>query len=226
MAQSVPQDLRLLAGKMAFASCSGRYSAWVARNSPAPSADDFEMDAVLPNPWQTVAPIVAFEDEHLRVRRDRVIQPDGSQGTYTFVELPAPIVVVLPLDDDDGTYLVRQWRYPWGRHSWEVPSGHCASGEAPETAARRELVEETELAAMRWEAFGTIQSTALFPNPSHLFLARGLRTVAGVARDAGEQDLIVRRFPFAAAVAAVMDGRISHALSVVALLKAARLLGL
>jgi hypothetical protein len=57
----------------------------------------------------------------------------------------------------------------------------------------------------------------------HLYLARGLRPTQGVhQRDGAEGDLIVRAVPLELAVAAAMDGRIVHAISVAGLLRAAR----
>ena len=42
-----------------------------------------------------------------------------------------------------GSLLVRQWRHAVGRALWEIPAGTLSRGEDPETAARRELAEET-----------------------------------------------------------------------------------
>src|SRR5437870_3374944 len=88
------------------------------------------------NPWRTCSSSVVFENSHLRLRQDAVIQPDGASGTYTYIELPWPIVVIVPVTDDGQVYLVRQWRYPWGRNSWEIPAGHAEADEEPLYAAQ------------------------------------------------------------------------------------------
>jgi ADP-ribose pyrophosphatase len=60
----------------------------------------------------------------------------------------------------------------------------------------------------------------------HLFLARELSPVKHEhVREGTERDLIARRVPLAEALAAAMDGRIAHGLSVVGVLRAARRLG-
>ena len=45
--------------------------------------------------------------------------------------------------------LVRQWRYPLGRETLEIPAGTRAPGEAPEVTAARELEEEAGMRAGR-----------------------------------------------------------------------------
>src|SRR5262249_40758856 len=91
------------------------------------------------NPWQTRASRVAFDNGRLRVREDEVVQPDGKPGAYTYVELPDPVVAIVPVTDDGRVHLVRQWRYPWRQNSWEIPAGRCEPNEPPLRAAQREL---------------------------------------------------------------------------------------
>jgi len=124
-------------------------------------------------------------------------------------------------------YLVRQWRYPWQRNSWEIPAGHGEPNEAPLDGARRELAEEVGLYADTWESLGTAFSSASFTARYHLFLARELKPVTTThPRDGAEEDLIARPIPLTEAIQAAMDGRIEHGISVVGLLRAARRLGL
>ncbi|MBI2756674.1 MAG: NUDIX hydrolase [Chloroflexi bacterium] len=175
------------------------------------------------NPWTTIESRVIWESDRLRLRDDRVLQPDGAPGQYTFVEIPNAVVAVVVMDDDGFTYLVRQWRYPWGCNSWEIPAGHAEGGESPLDAARRELAEEVGLQAREWETLGIGHSSAVVAADYHLFLARGLdRAADAFHRDGAEEDMRVARVPLAVAVDAAMDSTITHAFSVVGLLRAAR----
>jgi ADP-ribose pyrophosphatase len=178
------------------------------------------------NPWQTESSRVVFDDGRLRLFQDRVIQPDGQTGAYAYLEVAMPIVGVVPIDEDSNVYLVRQWRYPWGHNSWEIPSGGADDGEEPLAAARRELAEEASLAALEWSPLGSGYSSASIRSHWHFFLARGLQHVTTHQRDASERDLIARRVPLHAAIEAALDGRIAHGMSVVGLLRAARRLGI
>jgi 8-oxo-dGTP pyrophosphatase MutT (NUDIX family) len=179
------------------------------------------------NPWQTLSTNVVYDNGRLRLREDRVIQPDGSSGRYTFIEIPWPVVAVVPVAaDGQSVYLVRQWRYPWGRNSWEIPAGTCEPGEEPLQGARRELAEEIGMHAATWHALGVGMSSATLAARYHLFLARDLAPANGhYPRDGAEGDLIVRAVPLAAALQAASDGRIVHAITVAGLLRAARHLG-
>ncbi len=185
------------------------------------------LDLSGPNPWQTESSRIVFDNGRIRLRDDVVVQPDGRPGRYTFVELPWPVAGIVPLTEAGEVYLVRQWRYPWQRNSWEIPAGHAEAGESPLEAAARELAEEVGLRADDWQVLGSGYSSASFTAYYHLYLARGLSaTDSSVSREGAEDDLITCRLPLAEAVEAVMDGRIVHSMSSVALLRAARRLGL
>jgi 8-oxo-dGTP pyrophosphatase MutT (NUDIX family) len=180
-----------------------------------------------PNPWQTQSSRVVYDNGRLRVREDEVTQPDGEPGSYTYLELPWPVVAIVPVSETGHVYLVRQWRYPWRRNSWEIPAGQGEPNESPLQGAQRELAEEVGLKADAWEPLGTGYLSAAFNARYHLFLARGLSAASDEhQRDGAEHDLISRHIPLADAVDAAMDGRIQHTTSVVGLLRAARRLGL
>jgi 8-oxo-dGTP pyrophosphatase MutT (NUDIX family) len=187
----------------------------------------FELDGA--NPWLTTTTRVVFDNGRLRLRDDSVVQPDGHPGRYAYLEVTSPVVAVVPVDDDMQVYLVRQWRYPWRRNSWEIPSGGGEDGEAPIDAAKRELAEEVGMDAIEWQSLGGGYSSATIDSHWHFFMARGLRLRPpgqAVTKDGAEHDLIVGRVPFQEAVAAAMDGRIAHGMSVVGLLRAARRFGI
>ena len=185
------------------------------------------LDLAGPNPWRTCSTRVVYDNGRLRLCEDEVIQPDGEPGSYTYLELNGLVVAIVPVDDDGHVYLVRQWRYPWRRNSWEIPAGHGEPAETPLAAAQRELAEEVGLQAESWQPLGSGFSSAALNARYHLYLARGLSPSAdGHTRDGAEQDLLARRLPLAEAVDAAMDGRIEHGMSVVGLLRAARRLGI
>jgi 8-oxo-dGTP pyrophosphatase MutT (NUDIX family) len=178
------------------------------------------------NPWHTQSRRIVFDNGRLRLCEDLVLQPDGEPGSYTYLELPWPVVAIVPVSDDGCVYLVRQWRYPWQRNSWEIPAGHCEPDEQPLLGAQRELAEEVGLEAAAWEPLGNGFSSAALNARYHLFLARGLSPARpGHQRDGAEHDLIARPVPMTEAIEAAMDGRIEHSMSVVGLLRAARRLG-
>jgi 8-oxo-dGTP pyrophosphatase MutT (NUDIX family) len=179
---------------------------------------DLELDG--PNPWKTLDTQVVWEDSYYRVRQDDAIQPDGRRTVYSYIEA-REFAVVVPITDQRTTFMVRQWRYTWGRNSWELPAGICETGEAPADTAVRELAEETGLIAASWTSLGISYNSAAFNKPYHIYLAEGLSpTLEGNHRDGSERDMIVREVPYEQAMEAAANGTILHAPTVTALVRA------
>lgn len=156
--------------------------------------------------------------------RDQVVWPGGDAGEYVFLRAPDSVFMV-PLDGAGRTTLVRQWRYPWGESSWEVPAGTLEKGEDPLAGAHRELAEEAGLEAAEWTQLGVVHGSAVLDNRQHLFLAQGLKLVES-ALEAYERDLISLQLPLAEALDEALSGGIAHSGSIAALTRAARHLGL
>src|SRR5437773_2686581 len=103
------------------------------------------------NPWTTLSRRPVYENAWIAVREDQVIRPDGAPGIYGVVHYKNVAIGVLPIDEQGRVWLVGQYRYTLGVYSWEIPEGGGAPGESREETARRELREETGLAAGRLE---------------------------------------------------------------------------
>ncbi len=167
------------------------------------------------NPWRTLGSRQVYENPWISVREDSVIRPDGEPGIYGVVHYKNKAVGVLPVEDDH-VYLVGQYRYPLRRYSWEIPEGGCPEGEEPLRAARRELREETGLEAKSWRRLGEAYlSNSVADEYAVWFLATDL--VPGEPQTEGTEVIGVRRVPLREVVAMAMDGRITDALSVLAL---------
>jgi 8-oxo-dGTP pyrophosphatase MutT (NUDIX family) len=167
------------------------------------------------NPWRTLDSRRVYENPWISVREDRVIRPDGEPGIYGVVHYKNTAVGVLPVDDDH-VFLVGQYRYPLERYSWEIPEGGCPEDEDPLGAARRELREETGFEAGSWRRLGdAFLSNSVADEYAVWFLATDL--VAGVPQNEGTEVIGVRRVPLRDAVVMAMDGRITDALSILAL---------
>jgi ADP-ribose pyrophosphatase len=124
----------------------------------------------------------------------------------------------LAVDDDGSLILIRQWRYPLDRYSIEIPAGRIEPGDDPEVTARRELEEETGLRASRVEPLAEVNSGPGFTTERlYIYLATGL---APTSQSLDEDERVeIIRMSMDEALAAVDDGRIDDAKTVIAILR-------
>jgi ADP-ribose pyrophosphatase len=157
-----------------------------------------------------------FAGRLLRVRRDVVRLPDGSESVREYIRHPGAVAVVA-LFDDDRVLLERQFRYPHGREFIELPAGKLEPGEPHAETARRELLEETGYVASSWTRIGLINPSIAYTDETiELYLARGLEK-REAKLDAGEF-LEVLTPSFDEVLAMLRDGRITDAKTVAGLL--------
>lgn len=144
----------------------------------------------------------------------------GEKGWHTYQVVRHPGgVAVLPLHADGTVTLISQLRPAAGSAMIEAPAGRLAPGEEPAACGRRELAEETGLAAERLDPLGTIHtSPGVFDEVIHLFLATGLSETEALPEP--YEDIATIRLPLAEAVAMAMDGRISDGKTIAILCRA------
>ncbi len=176
-------------------------------------------------PWTTLSSTPVYRNRWIAVREDRVGLPDGRTTIYGVVT-GAPAVGVLPFLDGDTVLLVRQYRYVAGRPTWEMPTGAVDAGESLEAAAQRELAEEIGYGAGRLERVASFDtSKSILDERAHLFLATDLTPVdiTTLAHRPDEAEFITARpFPFAEVLRMVLAGDVADAMTIIAVLLAAR----
>lgn len=169
------------------------------------------------SPWQRLSSREIYKNDWIRLREDKVITPGGAPGIYGVVEAH-PALAIVPLSDDMHTYLVGQYRYTLDVYSWEVPEGGGLPDETPLQGAKRELMEETGLAAEKWTFLDTLYTSNSFTNEiGYVFLAEGLKYKT--ARPDHTEELQLRKLPFKDAWQMTLDGEIKDALAVIALMR-------
>lgn len=87
------------------------------------------------------------------VAKVHVKLPDNRERDYDLVE-HGDSVTILPLDDDGNIYFVTQHRIGAERTLLELPAGVLDDDEPPLSAAKREIREETGMAANHFRKLG------------------------------------------------------------------------
>jgi ADP-ribose pyrophosphatase len=87
--------------------------------------------------------------------------PSGREHEVAIVR-HRPCVVLIPFEADGRVVLVRQYRAPLDRETWEFPAGSIDAGESADDAARRECEEEIGRVPRHVQRLG-----AWFPTPGY-----------------------------------------------------------
>lgn len=150
---------------------------------------------------------------------DVVKLPNGAVTMREVVHHPGGVCVAA-VDDAGLVAMVRQYRYPFQTHLWELPAGKLEDGEEPLPAAQRELSEETGLEAERWQLLGQIYTSPGFSTETlYIYLATGLRQ--GAAHPDPNELLDVEKWPLQTLLERIAAGEIQDAKTVVGGLRAA-----
>lgn len=166
-----------------------------------------------------------YDGAVLHVVRDEVELPNGKHA-YREMCLHIGAVCVIPITDDGRVVMERQFRYAHGRVFFEIPAGKLDSpDEDPLSAARRELLEETGAIAEKMTYLGRLDTTpALINEKIHMYLAEGL---SFGERSLDEDEFLdVELVPLSELVEMVMHGEICDGKTQIAVLKAARIIGI
>lgn len=168
--------------------------------------------------WKKHHSRTVFENDWMAVLEDRVTNPGGGENLYGHIHFKNVAVAILPVDEKGHTRLVGQSRYTLGAYSWELPMGGAPLHEPPVDAARRELEEETGLVAGELvELMRLHLSNSITDELGIAFIATDLS--AGTLQHEDTEDITVRSLPVDEAVQMALDGEITDALSVAALLR-------
>lgn len=167
--------------------------------------------------WKKLSSRIVYDNPWMLVHEDRVINPAGKEVVYGYCESKSNAVYVVPLDEDNNTYIVRQFRYPTGKESWECVAGGT-DGQPVEVAAKRELLEEAGVQATEIIELGTMDVANGISNFQGTFcIARGLTKITDQL-DPTDGILEAKKLPLSEVQQKILSGEIHCSQSIAAFL--------
>jgi ADP-ribose pyrophosphatase YjhB (NUDIX family) len=173
---------------------------------------------------RTLEPRRVYENAYVEVYDDRVIFPDGHEGTYYYSRWKAPYGVGIVAVADRSVLLVRSYRYAEQGYALQIPLGFGSAHRTPSEQAATELREETGLEATGFEPLVRVGGAYA----THVFMARvDDPTAATAARQEATEDIIGFEWvPIAELTPAGLAARgVNEAITLASLLAARMTLG-
>ena len=163
-------------------------------------------------PWPCIRSQFERSYRVFSIRTDTTISPrTGIQDDFYVIETK-DWVNIIPLTIDQQVVMVRQYRHGLKKVTLEIPGGLVDTGDTPEEAAARELLEETGFQAEEVVQIGASNpNPAIFNNRCYTFIARNVIKVQDPKPDQTE-DIEVVLIPLADIPELIRKGEIDHAI--------------
>lgn len=185
-----------------------------------------KMDNETDRPWKMLSTREVYDNAWIHVTEDEVINPGGGKSIYGKVSFKNLAIGIIPLDEENNTWLVGQHRYTLDAHSWEIPMGGGPLEIDKLESAKRELKEETGLDAANWtEVMKIHTSNSVTDEVGYVFLAQNLTEGENSLEDT-EEDLELKKIHISEVLRMIDEGEITDSLSVAGILKVCRILNL
>ncbi|WP_028322137.1 NUDIX hydrolase [Desulfatiglans anilini] len=165
-----------------------------------------------PKHWEVLSSILDRSYRVFSIRTDRARSPRTAKAHDFFVLESSAWVNIIPLTSNGEVVLIRQYRHGIRDVTLEIPGGLVEAGDTPETAALRELREETGYHAGKAVELGTVHpNPAIQNNICYTYLANDV-IPAGHQEQDDKEDIQVLLKPIEEVPALIRQGAITHAL--------------
>ena len=177
-----------------------------------------------PSPHAGTASQVVWSGRIVDMVKDHVIVVEGQEPVVReYTRHPGAVAVVVLRGESGGEEILleRQYRHPVKALLWEIPAGLLdIPGEDPRVAAQRELAEEADLVAKRWDVLvDYFTSPGGSTEPLRIFLARDLRDAdEAFDREDEEATMEYAWVGLDDALTMVLDGRLHNPSAVIGVL--------
>lgn len=152
-----------------------------------------------------------------QVRYDWLENPRNQKTVKAVVLETDDWVNIVAVTPQKQIVVVKQFRFGTARISTEIPGGLIDPGEDSETAAKRELAEETGYTSNKWTYLGAVEANPAFlTNVCHQWLAEDVVQTTDIELGDGE-DIAIATLTLDEVKAEIKAGTIRHSLCMLAL---------
>lgn len=109
------------------------------------------------NKPKTVLSRTIYSDSYIKVIHDTVSLNKHRWNQVYFDKIHKNSVIVIPVEED-GVYLIKQYRHPTRKFIWQFPAGTCEKDSLPLQIAKKELLEEAGITAHNLKKIGILYS--------------------------------------------------------------------
>lgn len=170
------------------------------------------------NPWVTLSKEVKYENQWIQVEEHQILNPSGNPGIYGKVHFKNIAIGVIPIDEENNTWIVGQYRYPLNEYSWEIIEGGGKIGVDPLESAKRELLEEAGIIAEEWELLTTLHtSNSVADELGLIYIARKLSFTEAIPEET--EQLQLKKIPVSELIQMALDNKITDSLSLIGIFK-------
>ncbi|MBI2279877.1 MAG: NUDIX hydrolase [Bacteroidetes bacterium] len=170
------------------------------------------------NPWKTKSSELKYNNPWISVTEHQVVNAAGNDGIYGTVHFKNIAIGIIPLDENNNTWLVGQFRYPLNEYSWEICEGGGKLDIDPLLSAQRELMEELGIKAEKWTKLLDMHlSNSVSDEIGIIYIAKDLTYFTPEPEE--DEVLSIKKISLTDAFEMVMNGEITDSLSVAGILK-------
>jgi ADP-ribose pyrophosphatase len=163
--------------------------------------------------YEVLGSQVPFDGKAIRVRVDQLRHSSGREMRYELIEHVGSVVMI-PLDEQDQVWFVRQYRHPVGQRMLELPAGTLDHDEKPVDCAVRECREEIGMSPARMTDLGGCYLAPGYSNEyARFFLAEDLSP--DPLEMEADEDIIVEKLSLREVKGMVSRGEINDAKTIV-----------
>tara|TARA_R110001592_G_C13163200_1_gene749127 strand:- start:1283 stop:1843 length:561 start_codon:yes stop_codon:yes gene_type:complete len=170
------------------------------------------------NPWKTISSNVEYDNAWIKVTEHKVLNAAGNDGIYGVVHFKNIAIGIIPLDENNNTWLVGQHRFPLNQFSWEICEGGGKHNIDPIESAKRELLEELGIKANNWSKLLDMHlSNSVSDEVGIVYVVKDLEYFEPEPDE--DEVLTLKKIHINDAYEMVMNGGITDSLSVAGILK-------